>query len=111
MPKVQQPHYLKKSIKIFRFYGIGLLISILTVTLLRSVNENFKIVYEALVAILYLITFVLVPLGLYYSLRAYKGKEEPRKKRTMFLMGHLFFCTMILLFFFVIIKDIASLNW
>ncbi len=39
-------HYLKKSIKIPRFYGIGLLISILIETLLRSVNENFKVVYD-----------------------------------------------------------------
>lgn len=111
MLKVQQPHYLKKSIKIFRFYGIGLLISMLTVTLLRSVNENFKVVYEAVVAIPYLITLVLATLGLYYSWRAYKDKEEPRKKRTMFLMGHLFFCTLMILLFAVIIKDIYSLNW
>lgn len=74
-----ESHYLKKSIKIFRFYGIGLLISMLTVTLLRSVNENFKIVYEAFVAIPYLITLVLAPLGLYYSWRVFKGKEGPRK--------------------------------
>lgn len=106
-----EPHYLKKSKKIFRFYGIGLLISMLTVTLLRTVNENFKVVYEALVAIPYLITLVLAPLGLYYSWKAYKGKEEPRKKRTMFLMGHLFFCTLMILIFAVIIKDIYSLSW
>lgn len=111
MTIVAKTQYLKKSIKIFRFYGIGLLISILTVTLLRSVNESFKIVYEALVAIPYLITLVLAPLGLYYSWRAFKGKEEPRKKRTMFLMGHLFFCTLMILLFAVVIKDLASLNW
>ncbi|MGJ1378312.1 hypothetical protein ACR79Q_19395 [Sphingobacterium multivorum] len=111
MPTIEQPYYLKKSIKIFRFYGIGLLISILTVTLLRSVNENFKIVYEALVAIPYLITLVLAPLGLYYSWRAFKGKEGPRKKRTMFLMGHLFFSTLVTLLFMVIIKDLASANF
>lgn len=111
MPKVEQPYYLKKSIKIFRFYGVGLLISILTVTLLRSVNENFKIVYEGLVAIPYLITLVLAPLGLYYSWRAYKGKEEPRKKRTMFLMGHLFFSTLMILLFALVMKDLSSLNW
>ncbi|MDR2275328.1 MAG: hypothetical protein LBF27_30745 [Sphingobacterium sp.] len=111
MSEVEKPHYLKKSISLFRFYGIGLLISILTVMLLRSENENFKIVYEALVAIPFLIALVLAPLGLYYSWRAYKGKEEPRKKRTMFLMGHLFFCTLMILIFAVIIKDLASLNW
>lgn len=111
MSEVEKPHYLKKSISLFRFYGIGLLISILTVMLLKSVNESFKIVYEALVAIPYLITLVLAPLGLYYSWKAYKGKEEPRKKRTMFLMGHLFFCTLMILIFAVIIKDLASLNW
>jgi 4-hydroxybenzoate polyprenyltransferase len=106
-----EPHYLKKSIKIFRFYGIGLLISMLTVTLLRSVNENFKIVYEAFVAIPYLVTLVLAPLGLYYSWRAYKGREEPRKKRTMFLMGHLLFCILMILLFAVVIKDLTSLSW
>ena len=111
MFEVAKTHYLKKSIKIFRFYGIGLLISILTVSFLRSVNESFKIVYEALVAIPYLITLVLAPLGLYYSWKAYKDKEEPRKKRTMFLMGHLFFCTLMILLFAVVIKDIYSLNW
>lgn len=111
MSLIAETQYLNKSIKIFRFYGIGLLISILTVTLLRSVNESFKIVYEALVAIPYLITLVLAPLGLYYSCRAYKAKEEPRKKRTMFLMGHLFFSTLMILLFGVVIKDLASLNW
>lgn len=61
MPKVEEPCYLNKSIKIFRFYGIELLISMLTVTLLRSVNENFKVVYEALVAIPYLVTLSFSP--------------------------------------------------
>ena len=110
MPKVEQPYYLKKSIKIFTFYGIGLLISLLSVTLLRSVNENFKIVYKVLVVILYLITLVLSPLELYYNWRAYKGKEEPRKKRTMFLMGHLFFLYVHTIIFYDHNKDLASLN-
>jgi len=111
MPKAQQPHYLKKSIRIFRIYGIAFLISILTMSFLGSVNQNFKAIYEALVALPFFIMLILAPLGLYYSCRSYKAKEEPRKKRTMFLMGHLFFCTLMILLFAVIIKDIYSLNW
>jgi len=111
MPKVQQPHYLKKSIRIFRIYGIAFLISIFTISFLGSVNQNFKAIYEALVALPFFIMLILAPLGLYYSCRSYNAKEEPRKKRTMFLMGHLFFCTLMILLFAVIIKDLASLNW
>ncbi|VTR51494.1 Uncharacterised protein [Sphingobacterium thalpophilum] len=111
MPSVEQPNYLKKSIRIFRFYGITFLFSIFTMSFLRSVNENFKIVYEALLALPFFIMLVLAPLGLYYSWKSHKAKEEPRKKRTMFFMGHLFFCILIVLFFMVIVKDLASLNW
>lgn len=111
MPKVEQPYYLKKCIKIFRFYGIAFLISIFSISFLGTIKINFKAIYEAFVALPFFITLVLAPLGLYYSWKSYQAKEEPRKKRTMFLMGHLFFCTLILLFFMVIIKDLASLNW
>lgn len=81
MPKVEQPYYLKKSIKIFTFYGIGLLISLLSITLLRSVNENFKIVYKVLVVILYLITLVLSPLEYITIGEPIKVKKSPEKSR------------------------------
>ena len=109
MPTVEQPYYLKKSIKIFRIYGIAFLISMFTITFFRSVNQGFKGMNEAIVGLSFLIILFLAPFGLYNSVKSFKAKEEPRKKRTMFLIGHLFFCTLIILLLAAVIKDISSL--
>ncbi len=46
-----EPHYLKKSIRIFRIYGIAFLISIFTMSFLESLNQNFKAIYDALIVL------------------------------------------------------------
>lgn len=111
MSLIAETQYLNKSIKIFRFYTIASLILILLVMLLSPLRQNYLILISAITLLPVLIPLILAPIGLYYSWKSYQVKEEPRKKRTMFFMGHLFFCIMILLFSMVIIKDIASLNW
>lgn len=111
MPTIEQPNYLNKSVRIFRFYTIASLILILLVMLLSSLRQNYPILVSAITLLPVLIPLVLAPMGLYYSWKSYQAKEEPRKKRTMFFMGHLFFCTLIILFVVAIIKDLTSLNW
>ncbi|OOG19323.1 hypothetical protein BWD42_05130 [Sphingobacterium sp. CZ-UAM] len=111
MRTIEQPKYLKKSIKIFRFYTIASLILILLVMLLSPLRQDYLILISAITPLSVLVPLILAPIGLYYSWKSYQAKEEPRKKRTMFLIGHLFFCTLMILLFAVIIKDIASLNW
>jgi uncharacterized membrane protein len=102
--------YLNKSIKIFRFYTIALLVSILINILLRPLREEYSILIETLVALPIFVVLVFAPIGLYYNWKSYKAKEEPRKKRTIFLMGHLFFCTLIILFMMAIVKDLSAIN-
>lgn len=111
MPTIEQGNYLKKSIRIFRFYTIASLILILIIMLLSPSRQNYPIPVSALTLLPLVIALIFAPIGLYYSWKSYRAKEEPRKKRKMFFMGHLFFCTLILLFVIAIIKDLASLNW
>jgi len=105
MPTIEQPNYLNKSVRIFRFYTIASLILILLVMLLSPLRQNYLILISAITLLPVLIPLILAPMGLYYSWRSYQAKEEPRKKRTMF------FCTLIILFVMAIIKDLTSLNW
>lgn len=111
MPTIEQPKYLKKSIKIFRFYTIASLILILLVMLLSPLRQDYLILISAITLLPVLVPLILAPIGLYYSWKSYQAKEEPKKKRTMFFMGHLFFCTLIILFVMAIIKDVSFLNW
>lgn len=111
MPTIEQPNYLNKSVRIFRFYTISSLILILLVMLLSPLRQNYLILISAITLLPVLIPLILAPMGLYYSWKSYQAKEEPRKKRTMLFMGHLFFCTLIILFVVAIIKDLTSLNW
>lgn len=111
MSLIAETQYLNKSIKIFRFYTIASLILILLVMLLSPLRKDYLILISAITLLPVLIPLILAPIGLYYSWKSYQAKEEPRKKRTMFFMGHLFFCTVIILFVMAIIKDVSSLNW
>lgn len=111
MSTVNETQYLKKSIKIFRFYAIGLLVSIITIIFFKPLKENYSFLFDTLVGLPIYITLFLAPRGLYYNWKSYKAKEEPRKKRTLFFMGHLFFCTLIMLLIMSVIKDLSSLNW
>jgi len=111
MPTIEQSNYLNKSVRIFRFYTIASLILILLVMLLSPLRQNYLILISAITLLPVLIPLILAPMGLYYSWRSYQAKEEPRKKRTMFFMGHMFFCTLIILFVMAIIKDVSFLNW
>ncbi len=79
--------------------------------LLSPLRQNYLILISAITLLPVLIPLILAPMGLYYSWRSYQAKEEPRKKQIMFFMGHLFFCTLIILFVMAIIKDVFSLNW
>jgi amino acid permease len=111
MSKVAEAQYLKKSIKLFRVYSIAFLVSMFTVSFLRSISKDYSILYEMLITLPFLIILILAPIGLYYNWKSYKTKEEPRKKRTMFFMGHLFFCMMIILMFVSVIKELIDHNW
>lgn len=110
MPTILHGNYLKKSIRIFRCYTIASLILILIIILLSPSRQNYPILVSALTLLPLLIALIFAPIGLYYSWKSYQAKEEPRKKRTMFFMGHLFFCTLILLFVIAIIKDLVELQ-
>ncbi|TJY66659.1 hypothetical protein FAZ19_07005 [Sphingobacterium alkalisoli] len=100
--------YLKKSIFTFRLYGSFFLFSILVNTLTRDLKHKYQVLFETVVAIPLLLVFILAPIGLYYGWKSYRNKEEPRKKRTIFLMGHMIFCSLIILFIIVLIKDISN---
>ncbi|MDR6734813.1 hypothetical protein [Sphingobacterium sp. 2149] len=87
MSEIAKPHYLKKSIRIFKFYTIATLILILIIMLLPPSRKNYPILVSALTLLLLVIALIFPPMGLYYSWKSYQAKEEPRKKRTMFFMG------------------------
>lgn len=101
--------YLRKSIKIFRFYFCCLLFSLLSNTLLGPFKEGYLVLIETIVGLPIFAVIVMAPIGLFNSWKSYKAKEEPRKKRTIFLIGHMFFCSLIVLFILAMIKDISKL--
>jgi len=74
--------------------------------LIRPFRTDYLILIEFITILPVLLILILAPLGLFYSWKSYKKKEEPRKKRTIFFMGHMFFCTAIILFVLAVIKDL-----
>ena len=103
--------YLTISIKIFRIYTINLILSIIFINqLIKPFKEDYLILVEFITVLPFILVLILSPLGMFYSWKSYKLKEEPRKKRTIFFMGHMFFCTAIILFVLTVIKDLSTIN-
>lgn len=102
--------YLKKSIKVFKFYIGCLLFSLLVNIITGSFKKDYLILIETIVALPIFALIILAPIGLFNSWKSYKTKEEPRKKRTLFFLGHMFFCTVALLIIMSIIKNLVTIK-
>lgn len=98
--------YLTKSINIFKIYTIYLLLSLLINQFIRPFKDEYLILVSFITILPFILTLILAPLGLFYSWKSYQKKEEPRKKRTIFFMGHMFLCAGIILFILTVIKDL-----
>ena len=104
-------NYLRKSIKIFRIYTIYLILSIIFINqLIKRFKEDYLILVDFITVLPFILVLILSPVGMFYSWKSYKLKEEPRKKRTIFFMGHMFFCTAIILFVLTVIKNLSKIN-
>jgi len=75
MSTIEQPNYLNKSVRIFRFYTIASLILILLVMLLSSLRQNYLILISAITLLPVLIPLILAPMGLYYKPKKSQGKN------------------------------------
>lgn len=100
--------YLKKSIQIYKIYGIGLLFTLFTIIVLKPLFPNYDFILDFFIGIHILIMIVLAPTGLFYIWKSYQFKEQKSSKRIKYLIGHLVFTLFTLGFIVIITKDVLS---
>ena len=109
MDNTSEPINLKKSAKIFKIYGGLFLFAIVMSTIVRPLLKNYPDLLDLLVGLPIFPTFILAPIGLFYSWKSSKMKEGLTKIRLRYFIGHLFFCILILLMITIFINDISKL--
>lgn len=101
--------YLNKSIKLYKISGGLLIFSICAAVILKPLLANFAALVDLIISLPILLFFFLPPLGLYYSWKSYTLKEEPTSLRLRYLLGHSFFCLLIVFFISIIFNDLKQL--
>ena len=107
MPEIvkQENKYLSKSIKIYKFYGFGLLTALFTIVVLKPLIKETYYILDFLIGFPVLVMIILAPFGLYYSWRSYKEKESNSSTRLKYFLGHFIFSLFAIFFILTIISD------
>ena len=103
------PVYLKKSITFFKIYAGLFLFSLISSQVVRFIKKDYTGFLDVLVGLPFFAVFFMAPMGLFYSWKSLKRKEEPAGKRFWFFLGHLFFCIMAISAIAIALIDIAAL--
>jgi ABC-type amino acid transport system permease subunit len=90
--------YLSKSIKIYKVYWACLLISLLTVIIIKPLFKESNLILDFLIGVPVIVLIILALFGLYYSLRSYKERESHSSTQFKYFIGHLIF-TLFAIFF------------
>ena len=106
--KPQKLKYLSKSVKIYKVYGIGLLIALFTSIIIKPLVKESYFILDFLNGFPILIIIALAPIGLYYSWKSYKEKESNSITRLKYFFGHFIFCLLALCFILVILSDLKE---
>jgi hypothetical protein len=112
----QEPVYLKKAIRVFWVY-FALLIIVLFCTYLANLSSRGEInIPEAIInvaglilAVPFLAFVILVPIGLFYIVKSFKGKEARLGTRILYTIIHSFFCVMVVIMLWILVSDVSKL--
>ena len=104
-----EPIYLKKSAKFFKIYGGLFMFSIIMSTIVRPMLKTYPDLIDLLVGLPLFPVFVMAPMGLFYTWKSSKSKENLSKTRFKYFIGHLFFCILILVIITIFVSDISKL--
>ena len=97
--------YLSKSIKIYKVYWACLLISLLTVIIIKPLFKESNLILDFLIGVPVIVLIILAPFGLYYSLRSYKERESPSSIQFKYFIGHFIFTLLAIFFAYSIYLD------
>lgn len=107
--ELQKYRYLSKSIKIYRIYSYGLLVSFLTVLILKPLIREQYFILDFIIGLPILGMIILAPFGLYFSWKSHKEKESNSRKHMRYFLGHVFFSLLAIFFLSIIFSDIKQL--
>ena len=106
---MEQVNYLRKSATVYKIYS-GLSLIVLVVTILKRILQTEQSDLLNLVVDLPIIAmFIMVPVGLYFSLKSYALKQGSAKSRFLYLIGHLFFALIVLIIIAAVVSDIGKI--
>ena len=106
--ELQKHKYLTKSVKIYKVYGIGLLVAIFTSIIIKPFVKESYFILDFLNGFPILIIIMLAPIGLYYSWKSYKEKESNSITRLKYFLGHFIFCLLAFILILVILSDLKD---
>ena len=104
-----KPIYLKKSVQVYKIYGVLILFSLFMSFVMRPMMSSYRDLLDLLVGLPIFIMFAMAPIGLFYSWKSYKWKEGRASTRFKYFLGHLFFCLLIIVFLTVIVNDFSKI--
>lgn len=107
--EIQKCKYLIKSVKVYKIYGYGLLITFFTSIILKPLVKEYFFFIDFLIGFPIFVMILLAPLGLYYSWKSKREKESNPTKRFRYFLGHAFFSLLSILFIFLLITDLKEL--
>lgn len=100
---------LQKSVLIFRIYGGLFIFSIVASWLIKPLEIEQSDALDMVVGLPAIAVFIMAPIGLYYSIKSLRRKEQPARARMLYFLGHAFFTLLALLMITIFVNDISVL--
>lgn len=107
--KSKEPYYLTKSVKLYKLNGRLLLFAILISAFVKPIFKSLAGIFDLLVGLPVLAVIIIAPFGLFYSWKTYKEGEGTAKMRRKYLLIHIAFNILTLLFISSLIKGLSEL--
>ncbi len=106
--ELQKHKYLLKSVKIYKIYGIGILVGIFTSIIIKPFVKESYFILDFFNGLPILLIILLAPIGVYYSWKSYREKESNSTTRLKYFLGHFIFCLLALILIIEIFSDLKD---
>ena len=100
--------YLRKSIIIFRTYLVIFLITLFLILVIKDNIEIHEVILSAIISLGVISIALLAPIGLFFTYKSKKLKEDLSKKRILFFIGHSFFSSIVWILLITVVKDLIK---
>ncbi|MDB5257069.1 MAG: hypothetical protein JWM14_1764 [Chitinophagaceae bacterium] len=98
----------KRAKILLKFMALTFIVAIVFAFATRFIPLDFD-TRDSIAGIPILVMMILAPIGLFYIAKSYIKKEDPTKRRLLYLLGIICFNLLLLMFIYSIVRDISQL--